>query len=122
MLANEYKIIAAMEGGTCLGYALYEVEDTFIDKFNFEILTIYTDPKWVGYGVDRDLICEMMHEALTGKCSYAQVSICAYFDEDRDRINKVTANAFKKFGWEEIGIVMGCDLDKLRGIRYGVKT
>lgn len=107
LLNDGFELKLARINGEAAGYCLYIIEDMYITRFNFEIMTIYTNPRFRARGVDRKLIQEMIRLADEKDCAYSQVSICAHFEEDRDRVNRLTANVFAKFGFEDIGIIMG---------------
>lgn len=107
LLDNGWEIRAARVGRVLAGYVIFMAENEYVEKHNFEIMTIYTHPKFRNKGVARYLIKDMITLADERDCAYAQVSICAHFERDRDKINKLTANAFAKFGFEPIGIIMG---------------
>lgn len=94
-------------GDTAVGYSLSFVDDMYIDKPNFEIVTMYSAKEFRGTRVGRmlaDNLAEKMDELC---CHYGQVSICCAMEKDEHLINQLTANLFKKRGFYEIGVILG---------------
>lgn len=110
-------LIGSLQGGAvCLmvhdeieayGYCLFYIEADYIDRCNMEIVTIYVKPEGRSKGLARKLVQSMVNIQDINNIPYAQVSICAMFEENAELINKLTANVFAKQGYKNIGLIMG---------------
>lgn len=104
---NPAFVYAAVQGGKVISYCMFEIENMYIDKWNFEIVTIYTPPTHRGSGAAQMLVEYMVMTMDHNNCAYGQVSICCAMKEDAELIDRLTANMFKKHGFYQIGIIMG---------------
>ena len=94
-------------GDTAVGYSLSFIDDIYIDKPNFEIVTMYSAKEFRGTQVGRMLANNLADKMDEFCCYYGQVSICCAMENDEHLINQLTANLFKKRGFYEIGVILG---------------
>lgn len=105
-------IIGASVYGEIVGYTAVVADDMCTDKPRLEMATFYVHPEFRNSGVGAalaDKFCELI--AING-IEYAQVSICAHFEKDRELIQRATELLFRRRGFKQIGVIMGKTEDK----------
>lgn len=93
--------------GTVAGFIIYCVMSEYSQRKHMEIMNIYVVPEYRNRSIARMLIQDAIRVADKEDCVYSQISIGSLFKKNAEVINRLTANAFKKFGFEEVGVVMG---------------
>ena len=99
-------VVAKIEGKV-VGYAPLYIDMNYIDKMNFEIVSIYVPPPYRNSGVGTRIVETLVALLEENKASYSHVAICAYFKQDRELIQKATERLFKRHGFEQIGVILG---------------
>lgn len=99
--------VVAKHDGKVVGFSPVFIDLMYIDKINFEIVSIYVPPPYRNSGVGSrivDVLCDMIDQ---NHAAFSQVSVCAYFKEDRELIQRATERLFKRKGFEQIGTILG---------------
>lgn len=100
-------VFIAEHNGVVTGYAIFFIDQQYITEKNFEIVTIYVPPEYRKTETGRMLASALVQTMDLNGCKYGQISICCAMKENEDLINALTANMFKKFGFYQIGTIMG---------------
>jgi len=99
--------IVAKVDDKVVGYSPVYIDLMYIDKIYCEIVSIYVPPPYRNSGVGSkivDVLCDMIDQ---NHAAYSQVSVCAYFKQDRELIQRATERLFKRKGFEQIGTILG---------------
>jgi len=100
-------IILACVDGVAAGYSAVVEDDTVTEKPRLEMVTFYVHPSFRNSGVGAalaDKVVELIDERGNG---YSQLAICAYFENDREIIQRATELLFKRRGFKQVGVILG---------------
>lgn len=101
------QVYVAVLDGVSLGYTISYVDLIYIDRPQFEIVTLFVPKACRKTGVGRALAKKLADTMDELECHYGHVSICCAMEKDQGLITKLTANMFKKLGFYEVGVVLG---------------
>lgn len=100
-------IIIAHVDGVPAGYAAVVKDDMLTDNPRLEMVTFYVHPNFRNSGVGAaiaDKVVELIDLYGNG---YSQLSICAYFEKDRELIQRATELLFRRRGFKQVGVILG---------------
>lgn len=100
-------LVVAKVDNEVVGYSPVYVDLMYIDKPNLEIVSIYVPPQYRNSGVGSCLADYLVQLIELNNPAYTQVSVCAFFKEDRELIQRATERLFTKRGFEQIGTILG---------------
>lgn len=101
-----WAILARIDGHVA-GYMGLVCDDTYIDNPKLEMGTMYVHPDYRNSGVGNALVSTMVRVFDSGRFGYCQASVCAFFEEDRELIQRATELLFRRKGFEQIGTIWG---------------
>lgn len=100
-------LLAAKVGDEVVGYIPAHADLNYTDKVNLEVITLYVAPAYRNSGVGTALVDALCDTIDANDIGYTHVAICAFFEHDRELIQKATERLFKKKGFEQVGTILG---------------
>jgi len=100
-------LLLAHVDGVPAGYSAVVADDMLTDKPRLEMVTFYVHPDFRNTGVGAALADKVVELIELNGNGYSQLSICAYFENDRELIQRATELLFKRRGFKQVGVILG---------------